>query len=182
MSGHSTKICSFEGCGRLVNGKGLCRTHLRHKRANKKLVPAFSTKRANGTPPRIICDEVTQPNPELEGPCYVFRRAREGWYGLVRIAGKHVLVHRYCWEREVGPIPAGMVMDHKCRNRACCNVDHLRVVTRKINSTENVVGAAWQLFKARTHCKKGHPLIPKTSGVGRYCPICKKDYDRNRRK
>ena len=32
---------------------------------------------------------------------------------------KSKLAHRIAWEKERGPIPAGLVLDHLCRNRAC---------------------------------------------------------------
>ena len=41
--------------------------------------------------------------------------------------------HRKTWEREVGPIPEGMDLDHLCRNRWCINVAHLEVTTRQQN-------------------------------------------------
>lgn len=50
-------------------------------------------------------------------------------YGSLRVNGRYVRAHRYAWERERGPIPDGMVLDHTCWNRTCCNVEHLRVAT-----------------------------------------------------
>jgi hypothetical protein len=99
------------------------------------------------------------------------------------------MVHRYCWELEVGPIPDGMEIDHQCRNRACCNIDHLRVVTPKVNRTENCIGAHWMKLKAMTHCKNGHPfgedsLVINPSKTQRRCKICRAAYakERNRKK
>jgi hypothetical protein len=67
-----------------------------------------------------------------------------------------VKAHRYAWEQKHGPIPAGLVVDHRCRNRACINLDHLRIVTRHVSNTENIVGANYQLNAAKTRCKHGH--------------------------
>lgn len=55
-------------------------------------------------------------------------------YGRMQFGGKTHQAHRWAWEQANGKIPAGMVIDHKCWNRACVNVDHLRVVTRKQNN------------------------------------------------
>jgi hypothetical protein len=52
--------------------------------------------------------------------------------------GERVYTHRYAYEQAKGPIPAGMVIDHLCRNRACCNPDHLEVVTRGENVKRGV--------------------------------------------
>ncbi len=118
--------------------------------------PAGRNRRRPGSPPVIEVDLVSCSVQGLEGPCHVFRGCKVGGYGQVRHNGKLAYVHRYVWERDVGPIPKGLVIDHLCRNPGCCNVKHLRVTTQKVNNTENVVGAAWQLNKIKTHCPRGH--------------------------
>lgn len=50
-------------------------------------------------------------------------------YAQTRHDGRLVLVHRRNYEEKYGPIPAGMVPDHLCRNRRCVNPDHLEIVT-----------------------------------------------------
>ena len=54
-------------------------------------------------------------------------------YGSVGISGRSVLAHRWVYERERAPIPAGLELDHLCRHRDCVNPDHLQVV----NGAEN---------------------------------------------
>ena len=56
------------------------------------------------------------------------------------MAGKHIAVHRYAYERHVGPIPDGLQIDHICHNRICVEPSHLRAVTNKQN-LENISGA-----------------------------------------
>lgn len=114
------------------------------------------SRRPKGTLPRIDCRHVACDVPGVVGPCHEWVLSTRNGYGQVAFRGTMVRVHRYVWERDVGPIPEGMVIDHKCRNRACCNVDHLRVVTPKVNATENTVGMYWQLQREKTHCKHGH--------------------------
>lgn len=59
--------------------------------------------------------------------------------------------HRRAYEVAVGAIPAGLVVDHLCRNRACCNPAHLEAVTQKVNVERSVRSGEW-----KTHCKRGH--------------------------
>lgn len=155
----SDSTCSFQDCERPRHAKnGLCKPHGHQQLIGKQLCP-IAFQKPKGSPPRIICDEAMCPVPGLIGPCHIFRAVKgKKHYGSVRAGGGQVGVHRYIWEKENGPISDGLEIDHQCRVRACCNVDHLRAVTPKVNSTENVVGAAWQIAKAKTHCLRGHPF------------------------
>jgi hypothetical protein len=65
-------------------------------------------------------------------------------------------VHRVVWEWLIGPIPDGLTLDHLCRNRACCNPDHIELVTMAENKRR---GYSRNAINARkTHCPKRHPL------------------------
>ncbi|WP_067516876.1 HNH endonuclease signature motif containing protein [Endozoicomonas ascidiicola] len=44
--------------------------------------------------------------------------------------GVSKMFHRVMWKHHHGEIPEGMEIDHLCKNRACCNVKHLRVLER----------------------------------------------------
>lgn len=138
------------------------------------------------SPPRIICDEAPCPRSDLEGSCHIFRgRKTDNGYGITKVGKLNVLVHRYLWERWIGLIPEEREIDHQCRNRACCNLDHLRVVTRSQNVRENVVGHPWQLGRSKTHCKRGHLLDKANVYVmkcgGRRCRKCAVIFSRNHR-
>lgn len=156
-------MCDFPGCGRAIYAKNLCKGHHLQQWRGRPLAPLHSKKRPNGTPPRIDYDEMQCPQPSLSGPCHVFhgRKDRYG-YGRIDFNDRPVLVHRYIWELANGPIPDGKFIDHMCRNRACCNVAHLRCVTPKVNATENCIGNGWQVMAAKTHCPRGHPYSEKT--------------------
>jgi hypothetical protein len=42
-------------------------------------------------------------------------------------------VHQLAYQLEKGLVPEGLELDHLCRNRTCCNPDHLEPVTRAEN-------------------------------------------------
>lgn len=67
---------------------------------------------------------------------------------------RYVRAHRLAYETFVGPIPAGLELDHLCGNRGCINPAHLEPVT----GHENILrGAGPAAVNARkTICKNGH--------------------------
>jgi hypothetical protein len=181
------KICEFPRCGRPVRAKGLCFSHYAQKSRGRELQALHESRRPRGGVPRIICDEV--PCRKMGTPCHVFRASKTNGYGMVsgdRPGGKRgmVGVHKIVWEREVGPVPRGMVLDHECMVMSCCNADHLRVVTRKVNNTENSNGQG-AINKAKTHCKNGHEFSESNTKLkakrgSRICVACSKEYERLR--
>ena len=177
-------ICSVPNCGRKFSAKGFCKSHYERARLGLTTEKVLHHRRPDNTPPRIICRETKCSMPGLEGPCHEFVHAKLNGYGIVQYQGKCTLVHRYVWERDIGPIPEGLVIDHRCRNRACCNTNHLRLVTLSVNSKENVVGASWQLNSDKTHCPHGHPFDETNtyrSKTQRQCRECNRQRMRRRR-
>lgn len=86
--------------------------------------------------------------------------------------------HRWAYEYFIGKIPAGLTLDHLCRNRKCVNPSHLEPVTIRENLLRGKGASAVNARK--THCPKGHPLVhsPFPShqvGQRRYCPVCSKE-------
>lgn len=60
-------------------------------------------------------------------------------YGILTFNRKNVKAHRHAWLLAGNSIPEGHLMRHKCvKNRACCNVEHLRTGTAKDNSQDAV--------------------------------------------
>jgi hypothetical protein len=54
-------------------------------------------------------------------------------YGKILVRRKLIPAHRLAYEYYVGPIPAGLEIDHLCRVRHCVNPDHLEAVTHREN-------------------------------------------------
>lgn len=95
-------------------------------------------------------------------------------YGTFGDGVRAVLAHRWSYEHHHGPIPAGLELDHLCRNRACVNPAHLEPVTHRTNLLRAESGPARN--GAKTHCPDGHPyagdnLYLPPSG-GRACRTC----------
>jgi len=44
--------------------------------------------------------------------------------------GRLVMRHRWFWETFVGVIPDGCEINHLCKNRRCCNIEHLECLTK----------------------------------------------------
>lgn len=42
-----------------------------------------------------------------------------------------IMYHRLVWREVYGEIPKGYEIDHICKNRACCNIDHLQMLKRE---------------------------------------------------
>jgi hypothetical protein len=72
---------------------------------------------------------------DASGECWVWTgsKTRDG-YGIGRFNGANVGTHRTTYTLLVGPIPAGLHIDHLCRVRACCNPAHLEPVTQLENT------------------------------------------------
>lgn len=98
-------------------------------------------------------------------------------YGIL-IAGsgskgtsKTLMAHRLSYERHVGPIPAGLDLDHLCRVRNCINPAHLEPVTRRENLLRGQTLPAANV--AKTHCPQGHPYAGDNLGHWRGTRVCR---------
>lgn len=109
---------------------------------------------------------------EPQGACLVWTGATCKGHGRVAYRGRLWYVHRLLWEQANGPVPDGFVLDHVCMVKACANLDHLRPVDHRTNTTENTNGNA-----SKELCANGHPydrIERRADGSfrGRRCSQC----------
>jgi len=124
---------------------------------------------------------------EDENGCHIWTGARTiAGYALANIDYRVTLVHRHRYEREIGPIPDGLVLDHYvCDNGAggCVNPHHCRPVTNRKNAIRGARVVA-SFAPGATHCAKGHPATPENLRRSdlrrgrRVCRECRKEVDR----
>lgn len=122
-------------------------------------------------------------DPETE--CWIFDGLDSHGYGQIwvgsRTNGTRRLrkAHIVSYETFVGSTPPGLELDHLCRNRACCNPDHLEPVSHRVNVQR---GAQGDEQAARTHCPQDHPYSAENTYRDRhgkrYCIACRKSRDR----
>jgi hypothetical protein len=111
------------------------------------------------------------------GTCWLWTAATNYGYGKFRAGGagsKTVLAHRWAWEQEHGPIPAGLELDHLCRIRNCVRPSHMEVVAPRVNKSRQVPNNG---KAARTHCKRQHEYTPGNTRIetrrdGRSWRVC----------
>lgn len=128
----------------------------------------------------------------IPGGCWLWTaQVNRVGYGRFRMPNprRTEQVSRVSYEHFVGPIPAGLDMDHKCHNEAahaglcaggpcihrrCVNPEHLAPATRSENlGNSPIKGGA---NKAKMECKRGHPLSGDNVYIakgGRHCRKCK---------
>lgn len=77
---------------------------------------------------------------------------------------KKQLAHRLAYEELLGPVPAGLQLDHLCRNRACINPAHLEPVTHWENTRRSPIHFA-AICARKTHCVHGHEFTPENTRI-----------------
>ena len=71
-------------------------------------------------------------------PCHIWTgstsgNGRGGGYGRVSLDGQTVATHLVVFTHFYGYIPGKKQVDHLCNQRACCNPEHLELVTHREN-------------------------------------------------
>lgn len=125
--------CKQAGCDKHVRRAGLCATHYKRHRLGKDM----------SAPIRTMGGDMENfwPKVSKTGKCWNWTAARDvKGYGQFKHGGSMKLAHRVAYENSNGPIPAGLIVDHMCHNRACVNPEHLRLADDSMNA-QNRAGA-----------------------------------------
>lgn len=179
----SEASCSIPGCDRKHRARGLCKAHWARWRRHGD---PQGGRRSPVLPPADLVDAMKAQMEIAEDGCWTWTGCLSAdGYGNAKIAGRDVRVHRWAYESIGGKsIPDGLVLDHLCRNRACCNPEHLEPVTNRENVLRGIGFAA--VNAAKTHCPQGHEYTPENTYVSRRgqrkCRTCKRARDRARRR
>jgi hypothetical protein len=108
-----------------------------------------------------------------ETGCWIVRCSPRNGYGHISDRRRTMYAHRFMYEALVGPVPDGLDLDHLCRNRLCCNPDHLEPVTRKAN-----LDRAFAVRPKPTRCPSGHAYTEENTymsqGKYRVCRTCRR--------
>lgn len=125
----SRGTCSFAGCDRSVHAYNLCVAHNEQRRRGCELKDL-------GIKTWSVAERVEKYVRPFANGCWEWEGARSGGgYGQLEVDGRNVKAHRFMYEMRHGrKLQSFETLDHLCRNRACCNPDHLDVVTQRENT------------------------------------------------
>ena len=129
--------CSIPDCDKPTVGRGWCRRHYHrwHDRKGDRGDPAqLRSNRHLDTPWRFWM-KVT-----FTDTCWLWTAMTDkAGYGMFTLTwDRKIPAHRYAYEFCVGPILAGLVIDHQCRVHNCVLPDHLEPITQKENTRRGV--------------------------------------------
>jgi hypothetical protein len=115
-----------------------------------------------------------------EAGCWVadFTKNHSG-YPMIKIAGRLHRVHRVAYGLSNGEVPSGLVLDHLCRNRACCNPQHLEPVSIGENVMRGDTIPA--RHRAKNECPAGHAYDVTEKAGNRRCSRCRRAQAASRR-
>ena len=160
---HGRGPCTIEGCDRWAWARGWCHAH--YHRWKKYGDPSGARpSRAEWFWTRV----------DKSGPngCWVWLGTKDGSKGYGRLRGTSS--HRYAYEALRGPVPDGLQLDHLCRNRICCNPDHLEPVTARENWIRGFAPSAIAIKQGA--CLRGHPRNAENTYVrpdgNNVCRVC----------
>lgn len=130
MSQRTSRICSFEPCGRPHKGHGLCNGHLIMTKRGEELRPLRRRRRPHEDIRNYFWSQVNK-----DGDCWIWTKSKDRkGYGQFYPEQLPVRAHRFAYEQVHGELSKDILLDHICRNRGCVNPSHLRPVDQSQNA------------------------------------------------
>lgn len=123
------KICSIADCKKLVHARGWCVAHYRRNRLNGD--PLLSRRPGLGITPAQRLDLYT----DKSGDCWMWTGSGDR-YGKTCVSGRYVSAHILSYELNVGPVPSGQIVRHRCDTPKCVRPEHLELGTNADNSRD----------------------------------------------
>lgn len=108
--------------------------------------------------------------------CWIWTGGTARGYGVFWNGCGRIKAHRWIYEHLRADIPAGLQIDHLCREKTCVNPWHMEPVTGLVNVMRSDNPAA--LAARQTACIRGHELTRR--GRRRVCLVCRRAADRRR--
>lgn len=142
------KKCSFDGCERVHESRGLCKSHAQQQREGRALKPIRTKTDSKEV---FFLERV-----EKSSGCWNWmgKKTTHG-YGQMKHAGTVRAAHRYSWELAHGELDENLSIDHLCHNPPCVNPDHLRAVSHRSNMENRISshsnsksGVSWVMWDA----------------------------------
>jgi len=111
--------------------------------------------------------------------CWIWEGTKRGAYGRIGLRGERWMAHRIAHQLFGGKVGEDEVVDHLCRNRPCCNPEHLEAVKDKTNVKRGEIARGAKHYKRKKkYCKFGHELAGENLAwetyKGRKRRVCKK--------
>lgn len=110
--------------------------------------------------------------------CWLWTRSKDsGGYGMFWNGKRLGLAHRVAYELLSGEIPKGLQIDHLCRNRACCNPEHMEPVPQSVNTLRGNNFIADNVRKTCcSKCGGEYSLMTRSDGrTYRRCKPCERE-------
>lgn len=106
--------------------------------------------------PPVNEDNYHEEDHGYETPCHVWQGGTDrNGYGQISyyIDGRVVtrLAHIVAWEKENGPVPPGLELDHLCEIKPCRRPSHLEPVTHAVNMQRAYAARAVRLLSVAPH-------------------------------
>jgi hypothetical protein len=132
--------------------------------------------------------ELAKPFVVDQNGCWIWQKGKSNTgYGLISIYDKNMIsftakAHRASYMINVGPIPEGLSILHRCDNPPCCNPEHLTLGTHRQNMFDrkmkgrhaNGNGRVIDRERVRQLFKDGKTIIQVANELGAHFDTIKK--------